>query len=153
MTNAKTPGYCSWRSMRARCNNPTDKNYPRYGARGITVCDRWVNSFENFIADMGERPEGLSLDRINNNGNYCPENCRWATPKEQANNRRWGVIPSILPNPYIRQHTDGWYHLRITITSGNQFVKVSKDLLKQEKLRDICVFERDFLKFHGLTYD
>lgn len=72
--------------MRDRCNYPTNGNYEWYGGRGISVCDRWAE-FSEFLADMGERPEGKTLDRIDPDGNYEPNNCRWATPKEQRNNQ------------------------------------------------------------------
>lgn len=84
-----TPEYAAWRSMKGRCHNPTDQGYGNYGARGIIVCDRWRDSFENFLADMGLRPsDNHSIDRINVNGNYEPKNCRWATTGEQSRNRR-----------------------------------------------------------------
>ncbi|QMV29723.1 hypothetical protein [Vibrio phage vB_VnaS-AQKL99] len=79
--------YRSWLAMRARCLNPSNTRFADYGGRGITICKRW-DDFINFHADMGDRPEGLTLDRINVNGNYEPDNCKWSTATEQRNNQR-----------------------------------------------------------------
>lgn len=91
-----TPEYSCWLQLRARCYNANHKMYSHYGGRGIKVCDRWLESFENFYADMGNRPSNKhSLDRTDNNIGYSPENCRWATMTEQMNNTRQNRIITI----------------------------------------------------------
>lgn len=87
--------YSTWVGMRQRCSNPNGNRWAEYGGRGIKVCDRWEECFENFLADMGEKPMGMSIDRIDVNGNYEPSNCRWATKEIQARNRRPAVVPRI----------------------------------------------------------
>ena len=80
--------YVAWANMKTRCLNTRSASYRDYGGRGIVICERWINSFENFLADMGERPVGRTLERKNVNGNYEPGNCVWATMEQQARNRR-----------------------------------------------------------------
>lgn len=82
----KSKEFSIWSSMKDRCYNPNNSRYENYGERGIVVCERWINSFANFYTDMGDS-NGLSIDRIDVNSGYCPENCRWATPTVQARNR------------------------------------------------------------------
>lgn len=84
----KTGTYRSWRAAKNRTTNSSFRYWDNYGGRGIRMCPRWLDSFENFLADMGERPEGTTIDRINNDGDYEPGNCRWATPTEQQKNKR-----------------------------------------------------------------
>ena len=102
--NNPTPEYKAWGSMKERCLNKKHKSYHNYGGRGIRVCDRWIVSFENFLSDMGERPSSKhSLDRFpNNNGDYEPSNCRWATMLEQSINRR--------TNTYIEYNGNRFTH-------------------------------------------
>ncbi len=88
--------YRSWYNAKARCFNQGDHNYKNYGSRGIRMCVEWVNSYEKFIAHMGDCPTGFTLDRVNNDGNYEPGNCRWASRLQQARNRRRSVIPRLM---------------------------------------------------------
>jgi hypothetical protein len=121
--DARKRTYQSFSSMRYRCFVPKSNEYHNYGGRGITVCERW-NNFENFLSDMGFRPEKLTLERIDNNGNYEPSNCRWATRKEQRHNQRschylehngerkplreWARIGGICEHTFLRRIRRGW---------------------------------------------
>lgn len=94
---AEHPLYQTWNGMKTRCYAITNRAYKNYGGRGIRVCERWLNSFEDFVKDMGLRPPGkYSIDRINNDGNYSPENCRWATITQQNRNKRAGGRRKVI---------------------------------------------------------
>ena len=101
------PEYDAWLNMKRRCYDSENRRYPRYGGRGIRVCDRWLgrDGFKNFLSDMGRRPVNTkqrewSIDRIDNNGDYAPENCRWATAKEQSSNRKSNLEITLWGNRY-----------------------------------------------------
>jgi hypothetical protein len=102
-----SPTYRSWQHMKIRCADPNAGGYARYGGRGITVCARWRESFENFLADMGERPENTTIDRVDNDRGYEPGNCRWATRLEQSRNRACNVITVATAEQIRRLNTEG----------------------------------------------
>jgi len=90
----RSPTYNVWAAMVQRCTNPLDRNYSYYGGRGITVCERW-REFQNFYEDMGEKPDGLTLDRIDNDKNYASDNCRWVPMRTQSRNKRSNVLVNV----------------------------------------------------------
>lgn len=112
-TRSNCAEYLAWSNMKTRCYNPASHKYGKYGARGVVVCDRWRDSFEAFLSDMGERPsENHSLDRIDVNGPYSPENCRWATPTTQARNVRVRNKTG-LSGLYLQKSGSYWVKLRV----------------------------------------
>ena len=103
--------------MKERCYNTKNSSYKDYGKRGIIVCDRWLGSFESFVRDMGERPAGYVIDRINNDGNYCPENCRWTSVTENNRNKRNNVHLWFNSKRYALSELSGCVSVSIHICS------------------------------------
>lgn len=138
LSNSKT--FNSWRGMIERCTSPANKKFHHYGGRGITVCDRW-RTFQNFLDDMGERPAGMELDRIDSHGDYCPANCRWISHKANTNNRtnnrvythngqtktlsQWGESSGLgVGRLYQRVHTMKWPFEKAITTPALQVGRV-----------------------------
>lgn len=109
---SKTDTYSIWSSMLYRCNRPTYREFHLYGGRGIKVCDRWLK-FENFLADMGPRPAGHSIDRIDTNGHYEPQNCRWATDFDQARNQRTNKLSMEKAREMRALRKAGWTYAEL----------------------------------------
>lgn len=139
--------------MRDRCLCPTNSKYHRYGGRGITICSRWSirkHGFWNFVEDMGERPEGHTLDRKENDGNYEPSNCRWATPAQQTANRRLTCFTSTNPHRCIHQNGSN-YRVAIVLTPNMPpHLKYFTSLDAAIQYRDECDYERAFHRILGI---
>jgi pentatricopeptide repeat protein len=124
--------YQAWHDMKRRCLNPNAPDYQNYGGRGITVCERW-KTFANFLADMGEPPAGMSLDRINNDGNYEPGNCRWATTLQQVRNSRASRLLTLNGETLPRS---AWEQ-KLGLGSGTITRRLAKGMPLQQALQPI----------------
>lgn len=125
--------YNSWQGAKSRCLNKNNKDYPRYGGRGIKVCDRWLESFDNFYEDMGDRPEGYTLDRIDPNGNYGPSNCRWADSYTQNHNKKTKENPSGERNIRLMEYG---YVIKMSHQKATRTSLTIKNIEKAIKLRN-----------------
>lgn len=141
---SQTPEWNTWSVMRERCRNPNNAKYHRYGGRGITVCERWDNSFEDFLADMGPKPsKDHSIDRIDNDGNYEPSNCRWATRKTQGRNTSknlWITIDGVrlcLEDWCIHLRVPRWKPYEMARATGKNRDKPAKFASVEDAIRHL----------------
>ena len=142
---SKTKVYVTWVSMKQRCTNPLDAAYPEYGGRGISVCDRWINSFENFLEDMGKPKAGQSIDRIDFNGNYEPSNCRWSSDSVQVHNqrKRKGNCSSEFKGVYFNKEKNKW-HCRLYHKGSKIFSKYF-----ETELEAAIAYDEESYKHYG----
>jgi len=141
------PLYATYNQMRSRCNNPNSVGYLNYGARGITVCDRWLNDFWAFVEDMGERPDGHTLDRIDNDGPYSPDNCRWATWDDQVLTRRSRTV--LGTTPYIYQNGTRFI-VQVNVRRDERSRITAKTIEQAEDIRAQLLAERQIYKNIGV---
>lgn len=140
-----TPEYKAWGGMKARCYNENIKNFGDYGGRGIVVCDRWLNSFENFYKDMGDRPTPKhSIDRIENDRGYSKENCRWATRKEQCENRRSNIF---IEKDGIRLTVSQWA-VKLNIEAATIHARVKRGISVEQQLETVNLCEK-YYEYNG----
>lgn len=127
-TLGRSPEYRTWRSMRERCNRPTHKDYPRWGGRGIRVCERW-DSFENFLADMGRKPgPEYSIDRLDPDKNYGPDNCRWATPQQQGAEHRRDLRGVVVHGQSFPSFAAACRHFGVPVTRTHMRLRAGQSL-------------------------
>jgi hypothetical protein len=145
MFNYQHPLYATWIAMRQRCNTTTAANYRFYGQRGITVCERW-DDFNLFVEDMGERPEGHTLDRINFNGNYEPSNCRWADRSTQAINKRLKALKHLDPMRCVYSCGSKYYVQIRLVPRTRPHQKHFNTIDEALEYRDLLDYERTFYR-------
>ena len=138
----KIPGYWSWQGLKRRCLNTNQHDYRFYGGRGITYDPAW-ETFDGFLADMGERPEGTTLDRIDCDGNYCKDNCRWATKEIQATNRRVQQLPPVGPLHGIQQVTPNCFKIAFSFNNKTRYYGSRNTLEEAIIFRDECLAKRE----------
>ncbi len=136
-------GYWTWAGMKSRCLNPKHKNYHQYGGAGITVCEKWM-TWAGFLEDMGERPEGKTLDRIDGKLGYNKSNCRWATKKEQIDNRKPQKSREVLNEDHnIYHRTENCYVVSMSVKGRTKYCGSRPTLKEARVLRDRCYNEKE----------